>query len=241
MKLLYDKALSFFYDDITRSGYYDYNKEVKLIKKILGSRKTLLELGSGTGNLLIPLAKAGFKVTGIDNSPHMIKLLGAKAHKENLRIHNYLTDQRKLSLKKKFDGIISSGGFVWFATFDKKIYICTYSSSFEDIIKTFKNTYDHLNKNGLCLINIQHHGRKFALKLKNGMDYHFEIKQKSPSKIIKTHFIEKEGKLIFKRASPQRIFSEERAVQIAEKVGFKVFGPDESETFYVFEIGRASC
>ncbi|MBI5875526.1 MAG: class I SAM-dependent methyltransferase, partial [Deltaproteobacteria bacterium] len=37
--------------------------------------KTFLDVGSGCGTLAIPLAKAGKKVTALDPSPAMIKLL----------------------------------------------------------------------------------------------------------------------------------------------------------------------
>lgn len=39
----------------------------------------LLELGCGTGRALVPLASAGHQVTGVDNSPSMLKLARAKA------------------------------------------------------------------------------------------------------------------------------------------------------------------
>mgnify|MGYP001068209282 FL=1 len=39
----------------------------------------LLELGCGTGRALIPLAEAGYQVTGVDSSPSMLKLARAKA------------------------------------------------------------------------------------------------------------------------------------------------------------------
>ena len=235
MRLLYDKNLTAFYDDITQSGYYDYEKEVEVIKKIVGARRSILEFGSGTGNLLVPLSKAGFEVTGIDNSPHMIRAFEKKVKAEGLGIKNFLADQRTLSSNSTYDVVLASGGFVWFATFDNKVHICTYSPSYKDIVKTFQNAYAHLNKDGLLLLNIQHHGKKFGLKLKNGMDYHFEIIQKSPSRIIKTHFIEDEGKLVFKRAFPQRVFSEEKALETAKGVGFVGISIDKTKSFYIFK------
>ena len=193
MRLFYDKKLTAFYDDIVLGGYYDYEKEVSVIRDIVAKRKTLLELGSGTGNLLIPLAKAGFKVAGIDNSPHMVKALYKKQKKLGISFPNTQADQRDLSLNKKFDVIVSSGGFIWFSIFDNKIFIQTYDPSFEGIVKTFKSAIRHLNDNGLLLINIQHHGEKFGLKMKNGMNYHFEIKWLSPTKVVKTHYVENGG------------------------------------------------
>lgn len=36
----------------------------------------VLDLGCGTGRLLLPLAEAGYQVTGVDNSPQMLKIAG---------------------------------------------------------------------------------------------------------------------------------------------------------------------
>jgi SAM-dependent methyltransferase len=235
VKLLYDKKFAFHYDDITLSGYYDYSKEVKVIKSIVGKRKALLELGSGTGSLLIPLAKSGFNVAGIDNSPAMIKILKQKQRKEGLVFPNLKADQRKLSLGRRFEVIVTSGGFMWFVTLKNKLYLSIYGSLYRDIEKTFKNAFNHLKKGGLFLVNIQHHGQTFNLKLKNGNDYHFEIEFKTASKIIKTHYIEKNGKLIFKRAFPQRLFPEEVVKKTAEKFGFKALAADKTYSFYIFE------
>lgn len=235
MRLLYDKKLTDFYDDIVLSGYYDYGKEIQVIKNIVGRRRTLLELGSGTGNLLVPLAREGFEVTGIDNSPHMVRVLREKQSKEGLDFPNFQADQRNFDLDKKFDVVVSSGGFVWFSVFDNKIFIQTYDPSFRGIVQTFQSAYKHLNDNGLLLINIQHHGEEFGLKMRNGMNYRFEIKWLSPTRVVKTHHIEEGGVIVFQRAFPQRVFSEQKAVQAAKETGFKVLGPDNTEAFYVFE------
>src|SRR5690606_34936599 len=42
----------------------------------------ILELGCGTGRLLIPLARAGRQVTGIDRSPAMLRLARERAQGE---------------------------------------------------------------------------------------------------------------------------------------------------------------
>jgi len=41
--------------------------------------------------------------------------------------------------------------------------------------------------------------------------------------------------IVFKRAFPQRVFVEQKAIQAGENVGFKVLGPDRTKTFYVFK------
>ena len=57
--------------DMLHEGCEDAEQYVSL----LGTYgKKILELGSGTGRIVIPLAKAGFQVTGIEFESDMISL-----------------------------------------------------------------------------------------------------------------------------------------------------------------------
>lgn len=65
------------YDSI--APYYDtlhasLTEDVGLVLSLAAQGGPILELGCGTGRLLIPLARAGRKVTGIDRSPAMLQL-----------------------------------------------------------------------------------------------------------------------------------------------------------------------
>ena len=53
-----------------------------------------LELGVGTGRVAIPLAKAGIRVVGIDNSVHMLRVAREKLAKETAAVN------RRVVLKK---------------------------------------------------------------------------------------------------------------------------------------------
>jgi SAM-dependent methyltransferase len=60
--------------------YADYTDDLPLVEAY--AQRTggpLLELGCGTGRLLVPLASAGYTVTGIDLSPAMLRIARAKA------------------------------------------------------------------------------------------------------------------------------------------------------------------
>ncbi len=64
----------------TLARYYDQihaslTADLPFIVKMAGEQEgPLLEVGSGTGRLLIPLAEAGVQVTGVDNSAEMLKI-----------------------------------------------------------------------------------------------------------------------------------------------------------------------
>ena len=57
------------------ADYADYIDDLPLLEAY--AQRTggpLLELGCGTGRLLIPLAEAGYRVTGVDLSPEMLRI-----------------------------------------------------------------------------------------------------------------------------------------------------------------------
>lgn len=64
------------YDHIAR--YYDlsHDRLVEDIPFLLGqaaeTQGPVLEIGCGSGRLLVPLARAGYRVTGVDSSPEML-------------------------------------------------------------------------------------------------------------------------------------------------------------------------
>lgn len=52
-----------------------------------------LEIGCGSGRLLLPLLDEGFEIEGLDNAPEMLALCQSKASKRNPKLH--LGDQSK--------------------------------------------------------------------------------------------------------------------------------------------------
>lgn len=60
--------------------YHDYTDDLPALRAL--ARRTggpILELGCGTGRLAVPLAAAGYHVTGVDLSPAMLALAEARA------------------------------------------------------------------------------------------------------------------------------------------------------------------
>ena len=74
----------------------------------------LLELACGSGRLLLPLARAGYEVTGVDASPAMLELARVALEAEGLTARCALVqqDMRALQLDKKFHlAFIALGSF----------------------------------------------------------------------------------------------------------------------------------
>src|SRR5690554_3628402 len=72
----------------------------------------VLEIGCGTGNFSIKLARLGCKVTGVDISAEMLKEAKDKARSQGLDIEFHLMDVYDLSFPDEyFDGVFSMATF----------------------------------------------------------------------------------------------------------------------------------
>jgi SAM-dependent methyltransferase len=65
----------------------------------------LLELACGTGRVLLPLARAGYEITGLDVSPVMLEVAKAKVEAEQLsdRVRLVQSDMRDFSLDCRYN------------------------------------------------------------------------------------------------------------------------------------------
>ncbi len=102
--------------------------------------KTVLDLSCGTGSQVFFLNKLGYKVTGADFSPPLLKIARKKAKKENLSITFLDGDMRKLKVGK-FDAVIT-------------IFNSIGHLSKTDFNKTIKNIYNNLHEGGFYLFDI---------------------------------------------------------------------------------------
>ena len=86
-----------------KSDLVDVPFYLELAKK---SRGPVLELGCGTGRILLPIARAGITIHGLDNSAAMLKVLKARVAAEPLQvrklIHLHKGDMRRFRLGRKF-------------------------------------------------------------------------------------------------------------------------------------------
>lgn len=68
--------------------------------------KRVLDVGCGTGRLLIPLAQRGYDVVGADASTEMLAAAKEKAQKAGLKLRLEHHDMRKLPYRDEFDALI---------------------------------------------------------------------------------------------------------------------------------------
>jgi SAM-dependent methyltransferase len=125
MAELYDQPSSEFYDyqfddNHTRPDVAFY------IDFAVKSGGQVLELGCGTGRILLPTARAGVKVTGLDKSAEMLKICRSKLEKESPEVKNRVSlvnaDMRDFHLGKRFSLVsITFGPFNNLITVDEQM------------------------------------------------------------------------------------------------------------------------
>ena len=68
--------------------------------------KAVLDVGCGKGRHLVPLAEAGYQVTGVDHSPEMLADCQARLAQRGLRAQLIQQDLEQLELDGQFDALI---------------------------------------------------------------------------------------------------------------------------------------
>ena len=132
---IYDKLM----EDVDYQAWTEYL--IKLMNLPKGS--TIVELGCGTGNIAIPLAKRGYKVIGVDNSPDMLTVAKDKSIRLGTALELLLQDVRMLNLgNTKADCVIFPC--------DGLNYITVES----EILTVFNKVHSLLKEKGIFLFDI---------------------------------------------------------------------------------------
>ncbi len=136
----YSEFFAEFYD-ILHSHLDDVEAYKKLVSRSGGD---ILELGSGTGRILIPLAREGNRVTGLEASEKMLKVCRKKMKDETDdttgNIDLIQGDIREFDLDKGFDMILAPCNLV--------NYLDT-----SDLKRTLSRVRSHLSDEGVLVID----------------------------------------------------------------------------------------
>lgn len=122
----------------------DYEAECDFLEEAfrrygVGTVRSVLDMGCGTGGHALPLARRGYQVWGVDRSPEMITIAREKAHAAGLTTctHFEVADICSLNLRRTFDVAICI-----FA-------VLSYQVSNEALIATLRSAHRHLVPGGL--------------------------------------------------------------------------------------------
>lgn len=106
--------------------------------------RNVLEVACGSGRVLVPLARAGLKVVGVDISPHMLALARAKLDGSNVA-ELVQADMRSFELQQHdFDlAIIAVKSFA-------------YLTEASEQLACLRRVHDHLRPGGLLAMDLMH-------------------------------------------------------------------------------------
>lgn len=126
----------------------DYEAECDFLEAIFKKNgiqvKTILDLGCGTGGHMIPLARRGYQVTGVERSEHMLKSAEEAIAREKLECELIHGDLRGIDLGGRFDAVISM-----FA-------VMSYQTTNRDIASACRMARNHLDNDGLFVFDAWH-------------------------------------------------------------------------------------
>jgi SAM-dependent methyltransferase len=127
----------------------DYLAECDMIEAIFrthgkGLVSSVLDLGSGTGNHAIPLAKRGYEVSGLDCSEAMLTIARSKVANisEAASVVFYQGDIRSFELKQRFDAAL-----MMFA-------VLGYQLENTDVLSSLRVARQHLKPEGLLIFDV---------------------------------------------------------------------------------------
>lgn len=108
------------------------------------SSSPILELGCGTGRALLPLARDGHRVVGVDVSPAMLEIARRKVEAEGLagRVSLVEQDMRNLDLQERFNLVFAAiSSFSHLLTLDEQL-------------ATLSRVREHLAPGGTLLLDL---------------------------------------------------------------------------------------
>jgi len=131
------KYYDFIYEDLL-----DYDADVRYLEAVFrrflpGKPRTILDLGCGTGNHAIRLARRGYEVTGLDRSRDQLAIAIRKARAAHLPVRFVAGDMRSFRLGERFGATICM-----FGAFG-------YVRSIPAALQTLRTVRNHLAPGGL--------------------------------------------------------------------------------------------
>lgn len=138
MANLYDGKMAAIYDAMYQT-FVNYDEEYSFYNNLIqeNNATSILEIGSGTGNLAKRFSENNQNYQGLDYSDDMIAI--AKERNKNSSFTK--GDMRDFKLDKTFDSILITGRST------------SYLITNDDVNRTFDSIHKNLNKNGILIFD----------------------------------------------------------------------------------------
>ena len=218
-------------EDIRRNiaRYYDIgatrtNDIDFYVSHILPDDPTVLELGCGTGRVLIPLSRHCDLIVGVDNSDSMLDLCVEKLHREQASKNNaelFRRDITCLALERKFGLIIAP--FRVFQNIDTD----------EKVDALFRGIRKHLAPQGFCILNVFNPNAPPRELIETWRDHNevFEWEKPLGSGLLKRYYRRAKIQKVPLVLYPELIFRYYENEELVDEVSFappmRVYYPDE--------------
>lgn len=137
------ESFAYWYDALMSDAPYDEWKDFveRKVRQYCAGAKRVLDIGCGTGELAVRLAKAGFTVTGVDLSENMLAVAQEKAEREHVNVALFQQNMTELDVPPVDIAVIFC---------DSLNYLLTES----DVVQTFRRVYTTLQEGGLLLFDV---------------------------------------------------------------------------------------
>ncbi len=173
----------------------------------------VLELGCGTGRVLLEIARAGIEICGVDNSKEQLSILTSKLTKEmgevRNRVSTFTRDMRSLTLGRKFPLVI--------IPFRPMQHMYTV----DDQIAALTSARNHLTPDGILAFDVFHPDYTLLLEPlgKEVLELEWQVPEKPGLTVRRyfkrtaVHFLQQlfEAEFVFRTFDGERLVAEERA------------------------------
>lgn len=132
------ETLSTLYYDMSKPVGKSLNNDLEFYKSHIINSKKVLEVGTGTGRLIIPFLQEGINIEGVERSMDMIEMCMKNFIEHKVSTDLIIADVTHYDFEK-YDAIIIPSGTM---------------CMFEDIRSVLKNLYDSLSGDGFILFDL---------------------------------------------------------------------------------------
>lgn len=141
----------------------------------------VLEIGCGTGRVLLPTARAGITIVGVDRSPHMLAVCRQRLKREpesvRAKVELVLGDMRQFDLGRVF-----SLATVPFRPFQHLVAV-------DDQLSCLKSIHRHLNAGGRLILDLFNPSLEYIVNRQAGEEYAEEPEFSTPDgrRVVRRH------------------------------------------------------